>query len=61
MENLTPSWLSVELAAIQKEQQNWDSSLKASYDASMQRVFAYQQQISAETQNAERVKRRAVR
>jgi hypothetical protein len=61
MQNLDPAWLSVELAAIQKEQQNWDSSLRSSYDASMQRVFAYQEQISAETQETQRTARRPVR
>ncbi len=43
MQYLDPSWLSVELTAIQQEQQTWDNSLKASYDASMQRVFAFQE------------------
>lgn len=58
MQNLDPAWLSVELAAIQKDQQNWDTSLRSSYDASMQRVFAYQERISAEMQE---VTQRAVR
>ena len=61
MLNLDPAWLSVELAAIQKDQQNWDTSLRSSYDASMQRVFAYQEQISAEMQETQRSVRLTIR
>jgi hypothetical protein len=61
MQNLDPAWLSVELAAIQKDQQTWDTSLRSSYEASMQRVFAYQEQISAETRGTQRAVKRAVR
>jgi hypothetical protein len=61
MQNLDPAWLSIELAAIQKDQQNWDTSLRSSYDASMQRVFAYQEQISAEARAAQGDLRRAAR
>ena len=44
MRALDPSWLRVELDAIEREQHNWDRALKASYDVAVQRVFEFQDQ-----------------
>lgn len=61
MQYLDPSWLNVELEAIQKEQMHWDDSLRASYDAAVQRVFAYQERVSSEMKNADQLANAASR
>ncbi|QQO14862.1 hypothetical protein JJB99_01305 [Bradyrhizobium diazoefficiens] len=42
MNSLDPSWLSIELEAIQKEQERWDQALKSSYAVAVARVLRYQ-------------------
>jgi hypothetical protein len=45
MNSLNPGWLTVELEAIQKDQERWDRALKISYEVSMQRVFEHQAKV----------------
>lgn len=42
MEALDPKWISVELEAIQIDEQRWDRSLRESSEIAFQRVLEYQ-------------------
>lgn len=46
MNLLDPCWLSIELDAVQKEQEHWDRALKSSYAIAVQRVFEHQVRLA---------------
>lgn len=48
MNSLDPRWLSIELEAIQKEQEGWNQTLKTSYEVAIQRVIQHQARTAAE-------------